>query len=204
LVNLNSINERREHKGRPTQRAPDWWDSSGQKELILRRSIFCKMSLIHARPPAGNAHRWPAKCANMKHPEFGNFTYDEPLGWYEGRLTDGFGEVALYLSTESENEASSILVSAEPFFKSLDKMIASAKNYAADKLLELRNSGWRGKDSEKFSKDEFVLHLSCFSVTLYPDQSVEIVFRDGGLFFGHVVLVSANTQGQFLDATIAG
>jgi len=140
----------------------------------------------------------------MNPPELSHFTYDPYLGWYEGKAITKDGELALYLSAETENEASSILVLANSFLQSLERTIASAKSYSADRLLAIRNDSWREENSPEISKDEFISRLQSLSVTLYPNQNVEIMFRDGGLFAGHVVLVSANRQGHFSNASIEG
>ena len=40
-----------------TQRALDWWDSAASQSGFNARAFSGTMSLVHARPPASNAHR---------------------------------------------------------------------------------------------------------------------------------------------------
>ena len=133
-----------------------------------------------------------------------NFVYDASLAWYEGKLIIGQDEILLYLSAETDGQAMLILSQAESFLKSIQGMLSAAKGYAAEKLLDLRNEGWGEENSSEISEEEFISNLVCFSITLYPTQNVEIIFRAGDLFSGHVVLISANMQGRFSDASIAG
>ncbi len=133
-----------------------------------------------------------------------NFVYDASLAWYEGKLIIGQDEILLYLSAETDGQAMLILSQAESFLKSIQGMLSAAKSYAAEKLLDLRNEGWGEENSSEISEEEFISCLVCFSITLYPTQNVEIIFRAGDLFSGHIVLISANMQGRFSDASIAG
>lgn len=140
----------------------------------------------------------------ITHPIIGLFKYDESLGWYEGQVSLASENVALYLSAESEAEAESTLSSASSRIPSLEFTLAAAKSYAAEQLLELKNGEWRDEDGSTVSCTEFIEKLHTESVTFYPDQNMEVVFKDGGLFFGHVVLVSCDEKEKFTDATIAG
>jgi len=47
-------------KSRPTQRAPDWWESARFQAVCVAWSWFRQNSVVSSRPPAGNAHRWLA------------------------------------------------------------------------------------------------------------------------------------------------
>ena len=47
-------------KNRPTQRAPDWWESARFQAVCVAWSGFRQNSVILYRPPAGNASRWVA------------------------------------------------------------------------------------------------------------------------------------------------
>jgi len=42
---------------RPTQRAPDWWESARFQAVCVAWSEFRQNSVVSSRPPAGNASR---------------------------------------------------------------------------------------------------------------------------------------------------
>jgi hypothetical protein len=46
---------------RPTQRAPDWWESARFQAVSLAWSWFRQNGVVSSRPPAGNASRWAAE-----------------------------------------------------------------------------------------------------------------------------------------------
>ena len=43
---------------RPTQRAPDWWESARFQAVCLAWSWFRQSGVVSSHPPAGNASRW--------------------------------------------------------------------------------------------------------------------------------------------------
>jgi hypothetical protein len=45
-------------KGRPTQRAPDWWVRAAFSGRFRGLGRFRQSSVLSSRPPAGNANRW--------------------------------------------------------------------------------------------------------------------------------------------------
>lgn len=109
----------------------------------------------------------------------------------------------LYLAAETEDEANHSLAAAASL-PQLSSYIISAKSFAADSLIELKNGEWRDEGDVKLTHNQFVERLTTESIAFYPDGDVELNFGDGGLFSGHVVLVSGTTKGNFSDATIAG
>jgi len=45
-------------ESRPTQRAPDWWESPRFQAFFVAWSWFRQNGVVLSRPPAGNASRW--------------------------------------------------------------------------------------------------------------------------------------------------
>jgi len=46
---------------RPTQRAPDGWESARFQAVCVASSWLRQNGVVSSRPPAGNANRWAAK-----------------------------------------------------------------------------------------------------------------------------------------------
>ena len=139
----------------------------------------------------------------ISHVDLGELRYDARLGWYEGSATVAAEVVNLYLSAETEEEAMQSLAVAASCFPSLAGFLATAKSFASNTLLHLKNGEWREDDGTQVSHLQFVERLTTESVVFHPDGTVEATFTDGGLFQGHVVTVTAE-NGSFVDASIAG
>ena len=141
--------------------------------------------------------------ATISHVHLGELHYEAALGWYEGSATVATEQVCLYLSAESEEEVERSLAVAASCWPTLVAFLASAKSFAANNLLDLKNGEWCEDDGAQISHQQFVERLATESILFHPDGTVELTFADGGLFFGHVVTVSAE-EGSFTDANLAG
>ena len=139
----------------------------------------------------------------IHHPEVGDLYYDETLGWFEGSILMNGERVAIQLSAESDAELAPLLERASVEIPALASRIGQAKSFAAQSLIALKNGEWSDA-AGPVSEEKFASVLCKASVTLYPDCTTEFVFQDGGLFFGHSVLVSFNEAEGFTDAFIAG
>ena len=79
----------------------------------------------------------------------------------------------------------------------------SGKRAAAEHLLELYNDEWSDED-ELIASDEFMRRMRLESIVLKADGSAQIAYEDGGMFLGHIIVVSLDAEGEPQDATIAG
>jgi hypothetical protein len=50
---------------RPTQRAPDWWESARFQDVCVTWSWFRQSGVIPSHPPAGNANHWATPCISQ-------------------------------------------------------------------------------------------------------------------------------------------
>ena len=57
---FDSLTKTVEMRSRPTQRAPDWWESPRFQAVSLAQGWFRQNSVVSSHPPAGNAHRYTA------------------------------------------------------------------------------------------------------------------------------------------------
>ena len=60
-MNYGHSNTSESGGSRPTQRAPDWWESARFQALYVAWSWFRQNGVISSHPPAGNAHRWAVR-----------------------------------------------------------------------------------------------------------------------------------------------
>jgi len=137
-------------------------------------------------------------------PILGALEFDADLNWYQGRLTVGGQDALLYLSLDECQDEQALLAMASEKISDAEISIRMAKEFAARELLELKNGEWLGEGESPFTEERFAEKLLLESMVFYPDRTRELTFRDGGLFFGHVVLVSLDEDDACADASIAG
>jgi hypothetical protein len=142
----------------------------------------------------------------IHHNFLGEFAFDEALGWYDGTVMWAGEKASLSLSAENSSE---LTASIDTACRLLDaaavlhpKLIASL----VDELLPLKNGEWFDPehDAEPYTRETFAAALRLEGVTVFPDGCAEFYFEDGGLFFGHTLIASFDSQSGEIDATLAG
>src|ERR1700722_6846217 len=66
------------------------------------------------------------------------------------------------------------------------------KDYAALRLLALRNDAWSDEGEPPLESDEFKDRMRLESITVHPDGDFEYWYNDGDLFWGHAIHVSGS------------
>lgn len=129
-----------------------------------------------------------------QHPELGELRWDANLGWY--KTADG--EIALAVAMDAPLDAHAARALA------LRADAARLAEAAADELLDTHNASWREPGEPAETRGGFAARLALQGITVYADRNAEVYFEDGGLFWGHIVVVSVDADGQPTGADIAG
>ena len=137
-------------------------------------------------------------------PVIGILRYEEKYDWYEGQLKVQQSEISIQLLTD-DGAVASALKRATDFVKELEKHAQSARDYAVESLLTLKNETWiEAKDEEPLTPEQFKEWMVLDSISIDSDGDVSFYHSDGDLFWGHCILVTMNSQNNFNSADIAG
>jgi hypothetical protein len=79
-------------KRRPTQRAPDWWESARFQAVCVAWSWFRQSGVASSHPPAGNASRWLAVLYELKRNNRLSYTEFKPCGMLSADQLRNIGE----------------------------------------------------------------------------------------------------------------
>lgn len=128
---------------------------------------------------------------------FGKFTYKEKDKAYKLVKEN----IEYYFSAENKEE----LKKVKDIFLNIEiiDFIEKAKDYAAKKLLKLKNDLWLEDDEKELSKKEFKTRMEFTSLYVFR-ESANFYFDDGDLFWGHTIEVTVNQNLEFIDANIVG
>lgn len=117
-------------------------------------------------------------------------------------------EATVYLETDEEDGNT-----AENAIKSLENVVGDLvdndlryRKFAAQKLLSIANE-WLSEeeeDAEEITEEEFVNRMKISEIIVSPDGSLSMMYNDGDLFFGHIIEILVETDGEILSANIAG
>jgi hypothetical protein len=137
--------------------------------------------------------------------ELGTLRYEEEYDWYEGQIKVQQSDISIQLLTDEEGEVASSLKRATDFVGKLAHHAELAKEYAAQNLLELKNETWIEDDNEEpLTPEQFNQRMILESISIAPDGKVSFYHNDGDLFWGHCILVTMDSENNFIDAEIAG
>ena len=68
------------------------------------------------------------------------------------------------------------------------------RDFAASKLLKLKNDSWLQEGEEPVTKELFKASLTPENITVIGKDLFDFYFHDGDLFWGHYILVSGDLQ----------
>lgn len=137
-------------------------------------------------------------------PIVGKMTYDRSVNWYSGFKYIFFRKVEINLSPESEESVEDLFPKLKLVLQNLHKLNRIAKRFAANSLLDHKNTAWAENWYERVNPFLFKLRMSLNSVSINDDNTVEFWYNDGELFAGHSIKVVANKDYDFIDCDIVG
>ncbi|WP_373543637.1 DUF2262 domain-containing protein [Chamaesiphon sp.] len=138
-------------------------------------------------------------------PELGTLRYEEEYECYKGQLKAQQSELSIQLLTDEDGAVASALKRATDFVKELDKHAQSARDYAVEGLLAIKNEIWiDDEDEEPLTPEQFKERMVLDSISIDSDGAVSFYHNDGDLFWGHCILVTMDSENNFTIAEIAG
>jgi hypothetical protein len=138
----------------------------------------------------------------IKHEVLGCIKYNNEFDWYQGQIV--FHKTQISISIEDTDKLELVLTRASSVIENLEHHVQDATEYAAEKLLKLKNEIWLDKDEAFLTTDEFKNRIKLDGVVFSPDGEVEFYYKDGNLFFGHFILVKMDKFNYFINTSICG
>lgn len=79
----------------------------------------------------------------------------------------------------------------------------TAKEYAVQQLLKLKNETWLDEGAT-LTSEEFKNRMTLEGLVFFPDGEAEFYYNDGNLFFEHCIIIKMDKHDCFVDAFIHG
>lgn len=134
----------------------------------------------------------------------GAFTLDKSVDWFSNNVDWCNNSIKLIFDTNELDELIRMLNSYRHILADCNEWDMKVKEYAASKLLSLKNEFWLDEDDDELTTEEFVRLICIESLNIASDGSLIFWLKDGDIFYGHVINVHGNVDGTFSDADIAG
>ena len=140
------------------------------------------------------------------------FELERQFDWFNASL-DWLGEecsVSLEIDDDNSDTANAALTAFKQLYAKLPEWDAKFRAFAAAELTENAND-WQADAAENEEKEyqplteaEFARRISISEFNMNPDGDFTAYYDDDDLFWGHVILVEGNINGEISDAYIAG
>lgn len=134
----------------------------------------------------------------------GIFTLERRFNWYETDTLWGSANIRLRLPSARLEEVKKILAQAYSLWDSQKSWNDRISDYAATRLLSLKNKTWLGEGEKGLTAEQFKGKIELESISLKSDGNFDFWYKDGDLFWGHSIRVSGNLSDGPRTACIEG
>lgn len=137
-------------------------------------------------------------------PQFGLFTLDRRVNWYEASPDWCGSSVCLTITASAPEDVEKSLAVARRLWADQEDWQRKITDFATKELFGLKNESWLDEDEPEVSKEEFARKMALESISVKADESFEFWHDDGDLFWGHSIKVSGSLRDGPQDANIEG
>lgn len=137
-------------------------------------------------------------------PQFGRFTLDRRVNWYEATPDWCGSSIRLTISAGAPEEMEKSLAVARRLWAEQEDWKRKITDCATKKLLGLKNDNWLDENEPEVSEEGFAHKMALESISVEAGGAFEFWHDDGDLFWGHSILVSGNLADGPKDAGIHG
>ncbi len=181
---------------RPVQFVPE-----GVTDQQLESSF---LSIPVQVPPQPKPRMTAAQNPPITDETIGTFTFDERLQSFYVENPGRTRLANLRIETADRERANTLIDVARRLLHDLDTIDRHCKQLAADRLLDLKNRGWREPGEEIISEGRFTASISLESISIDSQGGATAYYRDGDLFGGHTIVIELGTDHAPMDAVLAG
>lgn len=136
--------------------------------------------------------------------QFGVFTLDRRVDWYEAVVPWVGLDIRLTLSPDEGEDVTNCLTTARAIWDLQSTWHDRVGNYVVTELLALKNDTWLDDGEAALSPEQFKNRLTLNSITVRANGDFEFWYDDGDLFSGHSIRVAGSLSKGPTDAGIEG
>jgi hypothetical protein len=137
-------------------------------------------------------------------PDFGTFSLDRRLSWFEAHPLWQGKQVSLSLHVGESLKTKGCLEMARALWRDQCEWSRKVNDRAVAELLELKNGTWLGDDEKEVTSEQFKKRMKLQSIGVRPNGDFEFWHDDDDLFWGHSIHVWGNLADGPTHACIEG
>jgi hypothetical protein len=140
----------------------------------------------------------------VAHPLLGQLTFDRGQNSFQTKLILAGEPIEVAIDADGEAPDPAVLATAERFWNNQADWDHRLREFAAARLIELKNDTWLQEDEEPLTEAEFIKKLTANSMGFDPPDGFTIYYNDGDIFWGHAIEIRGTLSNGPQSADIAG
>ena len=172
---------------------------STEREIEQTFFAFPSATIPYIKPKKTLAENLP-----VNNNIIGRLTFNEQLQWFETTYETQFYSFQLFIDIDERKSLLKTLPIAVEVINNIHKIDKLAKQFAANNLLELKNSTWLEEDETTLNEDNFVKKMALSSISFDKKMAYTLSYNDSDLFWGHTISVNFTKQGDPKNTQIQG
>jgi hypothetical protein len=124
----------------------------------------------------------------------GEFALNKRFNIYTGKTKWNNKAIELNIEKYNGKRLNEVFIVANELFKEQSIWDKKIKEFAADKLVKLKNKSWLEEGENEITKEQFIEKMKPESINISLKNKFEFCFDDGELFWGHGITVYGNLE----------
>jgi|GEM_PF-1751262 len=136
--------------------------------------------------------------------DLSKLNYNSGYGWYDASTSFKGKTIYAYVSGKTGESLPDLTARVNKTIAGLDANLDAILAFCVEELLEDKNADWVNDAHPTVTEDEFKRSLTLGALRFQPDRSLLLTFTDGGLFWGHWVMVKLSEDYTPTQAYLEG
>lgn len=140
--------------------------------------------------------------------ELGEFKLDREFSVYEGYIDWNGAKAKIFLETDDDSDsAKSAMEALWKLVEDLEEKDSRYRKHAAQELTSLANEWLEESDEEEpeeITEEVFAERMEISEVSVSPDGSLSLFYDDDYMFWGHVIEIMVEADGEITTVGISG
>jgi hypothetical protein len=131
------------------------------------------------------------------HPEIEPLKFYGNLGEYVGDVRVGGSVVSFTFDVDGYSISDFIVERVRAFLQRLEPLVQAAIEHVCQRMLYLKNISWLHPEELPITEAEFKSRLKLIQVWMDATGKRTLTFEDGGMFWGHDIVLDIGPNEEF-------
>lgn len=134
----------------------------------------------------------------------GKFILDKRFNIYTGKIKWNNKNIEMEIEKYTGKRLTDVFIIANDLVKDQILWDKKVKEFAAEKLLKVKNKEWLEEDEKEMVKEQFIKKIKLERISVFIKNKFEFCFDDNEIFWGHSIIVYGNLEKGLIKAEVEG